>query len=112
MLKEKGRGGYKAGVGAPQLEGVIPLVAASELESGHLLDHLPFIRFGAGSRKLVIFPPINDSLRDVTESAFQNRLAGSWHRSGEAPLACRDAKLPARCIHRDGRSTGFETRSK
>jgi len=44
-------------------------MAVPRPESGPLLGELPFIRFGAGPRRLVIFPPINDSLQDVTGAA-------------------------------------------
>lgn len=44
-------------------------MAAPRPESGHLAGELPFIRFGEGPRTLVIFPPINDSLQDVTDGA-------------------------------------------
>jgi pimeloyl-ACP methyl ester carboxylesterase len=44
-------------------------MASPGLESGHFMGELPFIRFGEGSRTLVIFPPINDSLQDVTNGA-------------------------------------------
>jgi hypothetical protein len=48
----------------------------------------------------------------VTKSAFQNRLAGRWHRNGASPLAYRDAKLADRGPRPAGRPTGFETCSK
>ena len=52
-------------------------MAVPSLESGHLAGGLPFIRFGEGRRVLVIFPPINDALRDVTLGA---RFLGWYYR--------------------------------
>ena len=43
-------------------------MAVPRPESGHLVGELPFIRFGAGPRTFVIFPPINDSLQDVRDA--------------------------------------------
>ncbi len=44
-------------------------MAVPTTETGHLAGGLPFVRFGEGPRKLVVFPPINDSLADVTHGA-------------------------------------------
>jgi pimeloyl-ACP methyl ester carboxylesterase len=44
-------------------------MAVPTTESGHLAGGLPFVRFGEGPRTLVVFPPINDSLQDVTYGA-------------------------------------------
>jgi pimeloyl-ACP methyl ester carboxylesterase len=44
-------------------------MAATTAESGHLAGGLPFVRFGEGPRKFVVFPPINDALQDVTHGA-------------------------------------------
>jgi pimeloyl-ACP methyl ester carboxylesterase len=44
-------------------------MAATTTESGHLAGGLPFVRFGEGPRTLVVFPPINDALQDVTHGA-------------------------------------------
>src|SRR3712207_2181455 len=44
-------------------------MAPPAAESGHLAGGLPFVRFGEGPRTLVILPPINDSLVDVTYGA-------------------------------------------
>jgi pimeloyl-ACP methyl ester carboxylesterase len=44
-------------------------MAVTTTESGHLAGGLPFVRFGEGPRTLVVFPPINDSLQDVTHGA-------------------------------------------
>ncbi len=44
-------------------------MAVPNTEPGHLAGGLPFVRFGEGPRKLVVFPPINDSLQDVTHGA-------------------------------------------
>lgn len=77
-------------------------MAASELESGHLVGELPFIRFGGGSRRLVIFPPINDSLRDVTNGA---RLLRWYYRSFADEytvyLVSRKRRLPSGYTTRD-----------
>jgi pimeloyl-ACP methyl ester carboxylesterase len=44
-------------------------MAATTTESGQLAGGLPFVRFGEGPRTLVVFPPINDALQDVTHGA-------------------------------------------
>jgi pimeloyl-ACP methyl ester carboxylesterase len=44
-------------------------MAVPATESGHLVGGLPFVRFGDGPRTLVVFPPINDALQDVTYGA-------------------------------------------
>jgi pimeloyl-ACP methyl ester carboxylesterase len=44
-------------------------MADTTTESGHLAGGLPFVRFGEGPGKLVVFPPINDALQDVTYGA-------------------------------------------
>jgi pimeloyl-ACP methyl ester carboxylesterase len=41
-------------------------MAVPTTQSGHLAGRLPFVRFGKGPRTLVVFPPINDALQDVT----------------------------------------------
>ena len=53
-------------------------MATTKPQSGHLAGDLPFIRFGEGPRTLVIFPPINDSLQDVTHGA---RFLGWYFRN-------------------------------
>ncbi len=58
-------------------------MAVPTTESGHLADGLPFVRFGEGPRTLVVFPPINDSLQDVTHGArffrwYFRRLADEY----------------------------------
>jgi pimeloyl-ACP methyl ester carboxylesterase len=77
-------------------------VAASELESGHLVGELPFIRFGGGSRTLVIFPPINDSLRQVTNGTqflpwYYRRFADEY----TVYLISRKRRLPSGYTTRD-----------
>ena len=52
-------------------------MATFSAESGQLAGGLPFVRFGEGARPLVIFPPINDSLADVTYGA---RLLPRYYR--------------------------------
>src|SRR3712207_7211391 len=51
------------------------LMGTSGAESGHLTGGLPFVRFGEGARRLVILPPINDSLARSEEhtSELQSR---------------------------------------
>ncbi len=44
-------------------------MAVTTTESGYLAGELPFVRFGEGARTLVVLPPINDSLHDVTHGA-------------------------------------------
>ena len=73
-------------------------MATSGAESGHLADGLPFVRFGEGARRLVIFPPINDSLADVT---YGKRLL-PWYYRGFAEeytvyLVGRRRGLPPGC---------------
>ena len=56
-------------------------MAVPTTESGHLAGGLPFVRFGEGPGKLVVFPPINDALQDVTHGArffrwYFRRFAG------------------------------------
>ncbi len=65
-------------------------------ESGHLVGELPFVRFGEGARKLVIFPPINDSLQDVTDGArflrwYYRRFAEDY----TVYLVSRKRRLPS-----------------
>ena len=71
-------------------------------ESGHLAGRLPFVRFGEGPRKLVVFPPINDALQDVSEGARFWR----WYLRGFADdytvyLVSRRRGLPSGYTTRD-----------
>ena len=77
-------------------------MAASTPESGHLVGELPFIRFGDGPRTLVIFPPINDSLQDVTVGPrflhwYYRRFADEY----TVYLVSRKRRLPSGYTTRD-----------
>ncbi len=77
-------------------------MAVSRPESGHLVDELPFIRFGEGPRRLVIFPPINDSLQDVRDGArflrwYYRRFADEY----TVYLVSRKRRLPSGYTTRD-----------
>jgi pimeloyl-ACP methyl ester carboxylesterase len=77
-------------------------MAASTPESGHLVGELPFIRFGDGPRTLVIFPPINDSLQDVTVGPrflhwYYRRFADEY----TVYLVSRKRRLPSGHTTRD-----------
>jgi pimeloyl-ACP methyl ester carboxylesterase len=77
-------------------------MAVPRPESGHLVGELPFIRFGEGPRKLVIFPPINDSLQDVTDSGrflrwYYRRFAEDY----TVYLVSRKRRLPSGYTTRD-----------
>lgn len=52
-----------------------------EPETGRLGGDLPFVRLGDGPRTLVVFPPINDALRDGTTGA--RLLALYYHALAE-----------------------------
>ncbi len=77
-------------------------MAVSRPESGHLVGELPFVRFGEGSRTLVIFPPINDSLQDVTQGTrflrwYYRRFADEY----TVYLVSRKRRLPSGYTTRD-----------
>ena len=77
-------------------------MAVPRPESGYLMGELPFIRFGEGPRKLVIFPPINDSLQDVTDGArflrwYYRRFADEY----TVYLVSRKRRLPSGYTTRD-----------
>jgi len=66
------------------------------------MGELPFIRFGEGSRTLVIFSPINDTLQDVTNGARVLR----WYYRHFADeytvyLVSRKRRLPSGYTTRD-----------
>jgi pimeloyl-ACP methyl ester carboxylesterase len=77
-------------------------MAVPRPESGYLTGELPFTRFGGGPRKLVIFPPINDSLQDVTYSArflrwYYRRFADEY----TVYVLSRKRRLPSGSTTRD-----------
>jgi pimeloyl-ACP methyl ester carboxylesterase len=77
-------------------------MAVPTTESGHLAGGLPFVRFGKGPRKLVVFPPINDALQDVTEGArfwrwYLRRFADDY----TVYLVSRRRGLPSEYTTRD-----------
>ncbi len=77
-------------------------MAPTTTESGNLTGGLPFVRFGEGPRKLVVFPPINDSLQDVTPGArffrwYFRRFADEY----TVYLVSRRRGLPPGCTTRD-----------
>ena len=77
-------------------------MAVPKPESGYLVGELPFIRFGEGARTLVIFPPINDSLQDVTDGArflrwYYRRFADEY----TVYLVSRKRRLPSGYTTRD-----------
>ena len=77
-------------------------MAVSRPESGHLVGELPFIRFGEGPRRLVIFPPINDSLHDVTHGPrFLRRYYGRFADEYTVYLVSRKRRLPSGYTTRD-----------
>ena len=77
-------------------------MADTTTESGQLAGGLPFVRFGGGPRTLVVFPPINDSLQDVTHGArffrwYFRRLADEY----TVYLVSRRRGLPSGYTTRD-----------
>lgn len=40
------------------------------MQTGHFRDTYPYVRFGKGPEKIVIFPPLNDALFSVTQVAW------------------------------------------
>ena len=77
-------------------------MAVSIPESGHLVGELPFVRFGEGSRTLVIFPPINDSLQDVTQGArFLRWYYRRFADENTVYLVSRKRRLPSGYTTRD-----------
>src|SRR5215204_3204762 len=83
-------------------QGVITLMAVPRPEAGRLVGELPFIRFGAGPRTLVIFPPINDSLQDVTGGArFLRWYYRRFADESTVYLLSRKRRLPSGYTTRD-----------
>jgi len=71
-------------------------------EAGYLVGELPFVRFGEGPHTLVILPPINDSLHDVTHGArflrwYYRRFADEY----TVYLVSRKRRLPSGYTTRD-----------
>ncbi len=65
------------------------------VESGMLKNQLAFIRFGKGAEKVVVFPPINDALFDVTRVAFYiHRLFAPLAKNFEVIALSRKRDLP------------------
>ena len=77
-------------------------MAGPRPESGYLVGDFPFVRFGEGPRTLVILPPINDSLQDVTHGArflrwYYRRFADGY----TVYLVSRKRRLPSDYTTRD-----------
>lgn len=68
---------------------------SSHFETGSIKNKYPFVRFGRGEEKLVVFPPINDALFSIPEVAwFVYSLFSPFGKKYEVYVISRKRNLP------------------